>query len=220
MRHFRNKEGTQETAAFEQWSKQKPLINYIALFPSLRSLDLELRLRVISKRLGFGGFYITYLFNKIASDFDDIRLDALDGKFSRQSAFLRYANKSIVTCLIYGGLGTTAERDLDVIHNLIMFDNIDIYCFGVTKHGNPINPLYLPDIQALKKFPIPKTLLKRPTKTINYPKMAKKPTPKTKNISIEKPGWFYKNCIKKCEGYPNSDCKCSHADFNKVTTTI
>lgn len=130
------------------WKRSKGLVCFIGLNPSTADgIEDDATIRRLigfTKRWGYGGFYIVNLFSKVGTKFATVKFSNNLIIKNYDKLIEKYARKSNIVCLMYGDKGTHRNRNEEV-YNLLKSFTFDIYCFKVTKKGNPGHPLYLPN---------------------------------------------------------------------------
>ncbi len=99
---------------------------------------------------GFGKLEVVNLFAVRAEK--PVQLRSLDEPVGEQNDqfIIEAASRAAKIVVAWGNHGRFAQRDQQVIR--LLADSSRLYCFGRTKGGNPLHPLYLPADQPLVSF--------------------------------------------------------------------
>lgn len=132
------------------WDSKKGLICFVGLNPSTaneKENDATIRRLIhFTEQQGYGGFYIVNLFSYRSRDFDDVKSSVSPIGIKTDYYIKKYARKSNLVCLIWGGKGVYLDRDKEVEMLIYKEEQAsEIRCLGKTNKGNPKHPLYLPN---------------------------------------------------------------------------
>lgn len=146
-----NKGRTRRYQLWRIWDPKLNFILFVGLNPSTAS-ELEddrtiTRLIDFAERFGYGGFYIGNLFSIRTPKPKILKQKASPIGESNDKNLLAMANKCTDVCFMWGNNGTYKGRDSEVAK---VFPNA--FCFGHSKEGNPLHPLYLPKETILKPW--------------------------------------------------------------------
>ena len=127
-------------ALWRIWHDDKPLVMFIGLNPSTaneRKDDPTIR-RVtrFAYDWGYGGFFMMNLFPFVTPYPSMLIKDRLE---ENDQYLLRTAEKCNKVVFSWGSFSRLGDRPS---HIMKMFP--DAHCFGKSKSGNPLHPLYLP----------------------------------------------------------------------------
>lgn len=107
-----------------------------------------------AQRWGFNGFYIVNLFALRATDPDELKTarnipnDALNDQW-----ILTVARAAELVVVGWGNHGKLYDRGLRV-RAMLQAAGVPLHCWGFTKSGQPLHPLYLPYTQPIELVPV------------------------------------------------------------------
>ncbi len=139
-------------ALWRTWDEKLPFINFVGLNPSEANVTKNdrtiRRLIKFTQDWGYGGFYITNLFAlRDKSPKQLLRHPDISVGRDNDSFLLETSKQCKKTVFCWGNGGTLLNRDKEVIQ---MFP--DAMCFGTSKDGHPLHPLYLKKTTTLVSF--------------------------------------------------------------------
>jgi hypothetical protein len=136
---------------WRQWDTKKPIITFVGLNPStangLTDDNTITRLINFTYTWSFGGFKIVNLFALKATDPGELIIHPDPIGPDNDDYLLEIAKDKTQVVFMWGNGGRLHGRNAIVMR---MFKNP--LCFGITKCGQPIHPLYLPKETKLIKY--------------------------------------------------------------------
>jgi len=135
------------------WDREKPFVQFIGLNPSTadEKLDDPTIRRCIgyARNWGFGGLLMTNIFAFRATRPKDLFLHP-DPIGPENDAWLTtVAHRAGRIVVAWGTHGEKKDRDLDMFFKL---QGLEVFCFGLTKNGQPKHPLYLKKEAKLERW--------------------------------------------------------------------
>lgn len=132
------------------WDREKPALIFIGLNPStaggIHDDPTIMKLAAAAKRLGYGGLYAGNLFAVVSPNPEELRYGDAVGDNDRYLEELKH-----VAGVIVAGWGNLAISHETRVRKVLMMLGPPVYCFAITKRGQPAHPLYL-NITELKEF--------------------------------------------------------------------
>jgi hypothetical protein len=129
-----------------QWgARNDNFINFVLLNPSTANEIVDdptiKACTMFAQNLGFDGFYVTNLF-AFRTKSPKILKQSENPVGNKNNEFIKkYAHKSKLVVAAWGNHGNFLNRDKEVLEIL---SNIKaVYCFSITRLGNPKHPLYI-----------------------------------------------------------------------------
>ena len=136
-------------ALWRIWDATKPMAFFIILNPNEKDENEDdatiLKCIALAEKEGFGGVIIGSLFALRTED-PNIFLNHKDPIGPDNNAVLKkFAGQAFRTIAVWGSRGTYMDR-----HDTIMRTLPNLHCYGMTKNGQPIHALSVPDDAELK----------------------------------------------------------------------
>lgn len=129
------------------WEERKPAVLFIGLNPSyandVRDDHTIKRCISFAKQWGFGRLLVGNLFALITDKPYELKQSYTPIGDSNDSYLLRLADEAQQIILCWGNNGRYQNRDQEVLR-LLKNRTVKLYHLGLTKHGCPHHPLYLP----------------------------------------------------------------------------
>jgi len=136
-----------------QWDLNKGTCLFIGLNPSTADEnedDPTLRRCVnFAKEWGYGKYVMLNLFAYRSTDPSELKRQAKPIGYKNNFHIKEQCNKAELIVIAWGNHGSLLERDKQVLK---LLKNYPIYCFKVTKQGQPAHPLYQPKTAKLIEF--------------------------------------------------------------------
>jgi hypothetical protein len=143
---FFNEERTHRFELWRIWDNSKPFAMFIGLNPSTadeKALDPTCSKCVhYCREWGFGGYLMMNLFSFRATDPKDMKKAEKQNIMLNDIRIARRASEAGIIILAWGNHGTFHGRANHVLHLLKPFSE-KLHCLKLSKHGNPVHPLYL-----------------------------------------------------------------------------
>lgn len=140
-------------ALWRIWDERKPVCMFIGLNPSTANENTDdpttIRCMGFAASWGYGGHCMTNMFAYVSSDPQDLRvfsrpLSSIGPENDAWLAYLAAHSDIVVACWGHWDFPGRAET----VRNLIPH----LYCFGLTKQGQPKHPLYLPRGTKVREY--------------------------------------------------------------------
>lgn len=139
---------------WRRWNKQRPWVMFIGLNPS--TADERLNDPTVRRCIGFavnwgyGGIFMCNVFTLVSTD---------PKKLNTETPIVREAHLAMrvirkrcrEAVAAWGSLITQVRAGEDRLHR-IQEDLGPLHCLGLTKHGHPRHPLYLPYSASLRLY--------------------------------------------------------------------
>ncbi|KAA3619944.1 MAG: DUF1643 domain-containing protein [Calditrichaeota bacterium] len=138
-------------ALWRIWDAEKPIVLFLTLNPSMKEENEDnatiLKCVELGNKHGFGGVVIGNIFGYRTDDPNEF-INVADPIGPENDACLeRFAKQAQTVIAAWGARGTFMER-----HDAIIRKIPDLHAFGITKNGQPLHPLSVPDDAKLQKI--------------------------------------------------------------------
>lgn len=107
----------------------------------------------IAKRFGFGSFEVVNLFAYRTAYPKELKASARPVGRNNDRVIIEASSRAHCIVAAWGVWGNLHGRDRDVLKLLNDNGRTDLKCLGVTMHGHPRHPLFLPSDRELTNFP-------------------------------------------------------------------
>ncbi len=138
---------------WREWDAVAPRVGFVMLNPSQADEtvnDPTIRRCVgFARSWGYGAVEVVNLFAYRTPHPKHLRQVGDPIGQDNDRTLIEFAQRVDRIILAWGNWGTLHSRDQQAI---ALFSVADLYCFGVTKQGQPMHPLYLPSDRQVQRF--------------------------------------------------------------------
>ncbi len=130
---------------WRRWTSAKPMVAFIGLNPSTADEIMNdptvTRCINYAKDWDYGGMYMLNLFAFRATDPKEMKAANDPIGVANDRTIIEYSNDSFITVCCWGNHGSFMERGHEVSE--LLNNKTNLFCFGMTRQGEPMHPLYL-----------------------------------------------------------------------------